>query len=1188
MSKTMGEEGVNREALVQLAALYHDPPWKPWAILNAVEGSGRKTYEGLARIIAGKLGERGVREAERFEKHATSIIDKIDVLSHEKQASLIPLTIAFLLRERATDNNKVLLEYSRLYERAARVILGLDDKGLSDKVKRADWLASGFDRYNIYSVLKKYSNLENENLERKPYTPREKLVLVNPFTLERQSIPGSIPAELVAEFVVEHATLVVEALSNIKVPDGKADSMLAVHVSYLLLEPVWYYVTSREGRIYAPPADTRIPHHTVFDHINAVLAVLNLTDNGCLAIVDLASVQQWILESRRLRDLWASSWLASFLAWKSIEALVKRYGPGVMVSPPGRLNPFYSTSIMGGIIQNLAGKHGEWIWEALGLSSSKKWPIDPVMPTRLLIALPGEACGRLEDNAKEGLKQSWKMIAGQVIEYVKAKGGEEALLVGREDAKSIMESLEPPLPLRVYTQTVETPRAGKDDDPSFYYKILVGLLAREDEIKISATGRRTGKAYHEHILKAYKEKGALVKCTVCGRAPAIIDASKLPENSNLYKELGGNRGERLCPYCLVKRLLRRVVIDNEKFAEKLVGLSPPNTITWSSIDTHTTRYRLAARLLDKKLSIDEELVVSLAKCFKKRGNVSSPELWHNTLRTASRIANEKGEGGFIATVRDVIAGVEDVLMTLVAGEEHPFIREDSGVEECAKIAGLIKNVVGIVKNVPRDYAIVKADGDCMGSGLLKGFIPRIHKHKECLKGKHACLLHPISPSEYLEGVALEPYMDSITNNRILQALREAALKYEENVKNTVVGGLEPPCGLENIGCGIEPLVPSTLVTPSYQFQVSRSLALVSMIDRMSADMAGADIVYLGGDDALLIAHPVELGRDGSLELTALRLALKLRESWSGTLKAGSRFDVKKGFLAVTVRGNSGEERIVHFGPAPGAYGRSVAVMLADAKHPPMWMSLLLAGVLEEAKDGSYTGEVGAGGYCSCTDLVAAKDIVAVGSLNRGAALGSLGIPLKSPGGVLRAAEKLLEAVRTGVVPKDQNIRGTRIYLSRSILTDVPGMYGDIIRSIPRVSPEGGRHLEKILLNVYKRNIRAEGRSKPSSDKAAQALHKEIKDVLEDEKTGGCWDGLSVGLLFKPSRLESVHASLARSMYLERTASSAQCGNGGEYAVLPLLLQVFALAYVYDSSLPFKNDYDRILKVLRETKPVRED
>jgi len=86
------------------------------------------------------------------------------------------------------------------------------------------------------------------------------------------------------------------------------------------------------------PADTRVPDHTIHDHLDLTAALASafaLDEDGAPALlaVSLGPVQEFIAASRSTSDLWASSHFLSRLAWEAMRVICEALGPEAVLFP---------------------------------------------------------------------------------------------------------------------------------------------------------------------------------------------------------------------------------------------------------------------------------------------------------------------------------------------------------------------------------------------------------------------------------------------------------------------------------------------------------------------------------------------------------------------------------------------------------------------------------------------------------------------------------------------------------------------------------------------------------------------------------------------------------------------------------------------------------------------------------------
>jgi CRISPR-associated protein Cmr2 len=92
------------------------------------------------------------------------------------------------------------------------------------------------------------------------------------------------------------------------------------------------------GLWYKLPADTRTPDHSIWQHCALVSALTSCfmdsdSNQASLMVVSLTPVQDFITRSRKLRDLWTSSVLLSWLTFEGVSEIVRLLGPDHILYP---------------------------------------------------------------------------------------------------------------------------------------------------------------------------------------------------------------------------------------------------------------------------------------------------------------------------------------------------------------------------------------------------------------------------------------------------------------------------------------------------------------------------------------------------------------------------------------------------------------------------------------------------------------------------------------------------------------------------------------------------------------------------------------------------------------------------------------------------------------------------------------
>ncbi|BES81702.1 type III-B CRISPR-associated protein Cas10/Cmr2 [Pyrodictium abyssi] len=1034
--------GTKDVAALKLAVYLHDPPWKPWGIRRsgyAISGCSKEYDACIAekfakefasadsksvKVLLEKLGLKESLDNNLAEKLAAGLraaakvaedwgkkdVDAKAGKSHERQSLLLlKLLEAFL-------GGIELKEYMSIARKSYKALLDavtdLKDRSAA-AIRLSDKLASSFDR-NVLSVIDEKA----EDVNAQVY-----LNILNPY------LGMSINREIEVEKIIEYMAALLVTVGLLLNRTTDSSPLMLYNIVYSFVEPLWYIIVG-----WRPPvADTRVPHHTVFDHASAAAMVSNwfletcgrdYGPDGCLAIVDLASVQQWIGEARRLRDAWAASWLASWLAWKSIEPFVEELGPDVLVQPPARLHPFYSSMLLSklGCEDTESDAICRWAAEALGLRYG--WPLDPTVPSRVLIALPHSICSRLEEVIEKAYQQAWRELVKGLAEYV-AAAAEAAKLtsivddnfcsrlrngveqtapeeawkrllcflrkVNTKELKELLTELEPPLPLRIEIRCINEAKrklskilnincdkeekhgrcvpAGlvpyRELESLLLYQVLSdGRLWQDTQTGLRSTGRRSGQGYFNYAKKLHGEK-AFLNCHVCGIAAAIVDGEMLnkilkeKETRQARKEvldkihrLASNlHGERLCPYCLAKRVLRDMLY-RDNLAKTLTGLSLPGKVYERlgrvTVDAYTARTRLArSKLVEaiERIVGDPSLVLGVIAV--ARLGLTAPNKFlekdeeENILKrimvTLDKIGEEEISKYYAGTRRKNVAkeiAVYAQAVVLEAVHNYAFI--DKKIAEISEpLADFLKKLANdsAVRSVRRRYAIVASDGDRMGSGILSGYLG-------------------FRPDSYAEKVLM--VKDKTKTASIYRML---------------VAGYEQAVALLT---NSEPNERTVIVTPSYHFSVSRALAAQAVMDRDIVEGLGGFFLYSGGDDAIAILPPADYSKS-YIAYPALAAAYAMRRSYWGVGLPLCRDEKDRyyrhalmleetqntlaselsrawiGFTFVPMPGRDPRHGGLLAVPALAVYGRSTVIYYVDTKKP-LWKALHEAHAILEAKD----------------------------------------------------------------------------------------------------------------------------------------------------------------------------------------------------------------------------------------------
>jgi CRISPR-associated protein Cmr2 len=166
------------------------------------------------------------------------------------------------------------------------------------------------------------------------------------------------------------------------------------------------------------PADTRLPDHTIWHHLDTAAGCRGSTGQGGVALLTFAlgPVQPFIAAARTVRDLWTGSYLLSWLTFQAMLPVIEECGPAAVLSPALRGNPLVDRWLRGlGFTESpeaprlLEGRIGEPGREQL---------LSPCLPNRFTAFVPlgrgEEAAADLARRCQKSCHDAWRAVCEQV------------------------------------------------------------------------------------------------------------------------------------------------------------------------------------------------------------------------------------------------------------------------------------------------------------------------------------------------------------------------------------------------------------------------------------------------------------------------------------------------------------------------------------------------------------------------------------------------------------------------------------------------------------------------------------------------------------------------------------------------------------------------------------------------------
>lgn len=493
------------------------------------------------------------------------------------------------------------------------------------------------------------------------------------------------------------------------------------------------------------PADTRIPDHSIWEHKKVTSAIAGALPKPAFLLFAIGPVQDFIATARKTQDLWAGSYLLSYLSWSTMKVVAEEFGPDSLIFPDLCGQPFVDKWLIDKGLQQIEEPNRE------ELSS-------PTLPNRFLAIVPEGSVKDIAEKAKEAVKNTFKDICSAV----KAKMAETLKIdspqwndIWQRQTEDFIETYWAAVPVNNYDNFLKA------------YKPLMGLTSDTDfdrllnEYRTKGFTPNIGTVYGQIYRLVEKALGSRKtvrdfkqndepnhKCTLCGvREPVHLGTynnQSCSDTSGALKKWWQEvvlpafpqirRSERLCGVCVTKRLSSR-----HYFRDALGFDINDNFPSVSMISTASFKLRVVENLANNDLKAKAGLFVESIKSLagERWSGIPIPMVIRTCRDEISKdFARLEGDWLYKETLED----------KKTLWEEN---RSRMSEEEFDKIYSTAKDrqkeffdaIKEIDKTLPDDkrigspstyYAILLMDGDNMGKWLSGEYAPTIDK-----------VLHPI-------------------------------------------------------------------------------------------------------------------------------------------------------------------------------------------------------------------------------------------------------------------------------------------------------------------------------------------------------------------------------------------------------------------------------------------------------------
>ena len=599
-------------------------------------------------------------------------------------------------------------------ERASNLMRIIEGSAsITNETKDADHIASASDRINFPKDIEAKVDFSKEP------------VVVHPLSGKEFKIPPSATSAITGidyKWVMDTVEEAVKEIAS-KYPDLESRYLSLWAELYEIIK-----VKEKEcgksalGQLWELlPADTRIPDHSIWEHRRVTSAIAGALPEPSLLLFSIGPIQDFIATARKTQDLWAGSYMLSYISWTAMKAISEGMGPDSIIFPDLMDQPFCNLWLRERGLKFVEKPRRE------SLSS-------PTLPNRVLAILPKDNAEHVARKAEDAVKRVFTEICFAVKNEI-----ENSLNELKNDA--IWEEIwnrQTRDFLQVYWSIL--PAGKKNEYKSLIdtYKTFLGDELLKDfekllkEYETKGFGPNIVTVYgqlYKFLEKAHGSRKTIrdfsqqsephYKCTMCGiREPVHperhnnLDCKEYGALEGFWKERLRNKfqdikpSERLCAVCLTKRYACRYYFNDKKGFD--ISTSYPST---STMATSAFKLRIITNMNRPEISTKVVTYVTVLEAFlsKERLNLyDTLPMLRRSCRddTAKRFAKIDGDwlytDSFTKSLKDELPSYSEELLNSCVLSLKDLIEAADKFE---------------LGTPSKYYAIIQMDGDNMGKWL---------------------------------------------------------------------------------------------------------------------------------------------------------------------------------------------------------------------------------------------------------------------------------------------------------------------------------------------------------------------------------------------------------------------------------------------------------------------------------------
>ena len=291
-------------------------------------------------------------------------------------------------------------------------------------VQRADWWGAAANRpqWPLEEWPNKQGELKTVNWARVNWAKEP--VLIHPLTGEQFKLPGGLSEtdfENIKQRAFSHLSKLL--LRNDGVTDFKKTVLALWRFGAELQEE---NDNGKLGALWGVlPADTRIPDHSIWDHLDltsAFAGAFAADPDGEVALLSLAigQVQSFIASARKMDDLWAGSHLLARLSWEAMRPVCEQLGPDAILFPRLRGVPQVDLWLRDQMeLPDELFEHCDW--NKSGTDSNPLF--SAALPNRFVAVVPASQAKVIAESVEKAVREWLQDLGDEVVTLLLTEAG---------------------------------------------------------------------------------------------------------------------------------------------------------------------------------------------------------------------------------------------------------------------------------------------------------------------------------------------------------------------------------------------------------------------------------------------------------------------------------------------------------------------------------------------------------------------------------------------------------------------------------------------------------------------------------------------------------------------------------------------------------------------------------------------